>query len=118
VALVAPVCALLPNATAVILVAPVIIGVCKALKVDFVGPLIITAIVSNAAGMLTLAGAPATFLVGSAIGLSFIGYLRMVSLSGLLAVVPLLPFLLPTFLLPTFWARRSTLPAARPRFVI
>ena len=38
VALVAPVCAVLPNATAVILVAPVIIGVCKALKVDFVGP--------------------------------------------------------------------------------
>ncbi|MEZ5579168.1 MAG: SLC13 family permease [Candidatus Competibacteraceae bacterium] len=62
VALVAPVCAFLPNATAVILVAPIIVGVCQALKVDFVGPLIITAIVSNAAGMLTLVGDPATFL--------------------------------------------------------
>ena len=116
VALVAPVCALLPNATAVILVAPVIIGVCKTLKVDFVGPLIITAIVSNAAGMLTLVGDPATFLVGSAIGLSFTGYLRMVSLGGLLAVLSVVPLL--PFLLPAVWATRSTLPAARPRVVI
>lgn len=116
VALVAPICALLPNATAVILVAPVIIGVCKALKVDFVGPLIITAIVSNAAGMLTLVGDPATFLVGSAIGLSFTGYLQMVSLGGLLAVLAVVPLL--PLLLPAVWATRSTLPAARARVVI
>ncbi len=116
VALVAPVCAVLPNATAVILVAPIIIGVCQALKVDFVGPLIITAIVSNAAGMLTLVGDPATFLVGSAIGLSFTDYLRMVSLGGalaVLAVVPLLPLLL-----PKIWAARVTLPDERPQIAI
>ena len=116
VALVAPVCAFLPNATAVILVAPVIIGVCKALEVDFVGPLIITAIVSNAAGMLTLVGDPATFLVGSAIGLSFVDYLRMVSLGGLLAVLAVVPLL--PWLLPKIWATRVALPAARPRFSI
>lgn len=116
VALVAPVCALLPNATAVILVAPVIIGVCKTLKIDFVGPMIITAIVSNAAGMLTLVGDPATFLVGSAIGLSFTGYLQMVSLGGLLAVLAVVPLL--PLLLPEVWATRSTLPAARPRLAI
>ena len=116
VALVAPVCALLPNATAVILVAPVIIGVCKTLKVDFVGPMIITAIVSNAAGMLTLVGDPATFLVGSAIGLSFTDYLQMVSLGGLLAVLAVVPLL--PLLLPEVWATRSTLPAARPRVAI
>lgn len=112
VALVAPICALLPNATAVILVAPVIIGVCRALKVDFVGPLIITAIVSNAAGMLTLVGDPATFLVGSAIGLSFVDYLRMVSPGGLLTVLAVIP-LLPR-LLPEIWATRVTLPPSRP----
>lgn len=116
VALVAPVCAVLPNATAVILVAPIIIGVCQALKVDFVGPLIITAIVSNAAGMLTLVGDPATFLVGSAIGLSFTDYLRMVSLGGLLAVLAVVPLL--PLLLPKIWATRVTLPAERPRVVI
>lgn len=116
VALVAPVCAFLPNATAVILVAPIIIGVCKALEVDFVGPLIITAIVSNAAGMLTLVGDPATFLVGSAIGLSFVDYLRMVSLGGLLAVLAVVPLL--PWLLPKIWATRVALPAARPRLSI
>jgi Na+/H+ antiporter NhaD/arsenite permease-like protein len=116
VALMLPVCAFLPNATAVILVAPIIIGVCKALKVDFVGPLIITAIISNAAGMLTLVGDPATFLVGSAIGLSFVDYLRMVSLGGLLAVLVVVPLL--PWLLPKIWATRVTLPAARPRLSI
>jgi Na+/H+ antiporter NhaD/arsenite permease-like protein len=116
VALVAPVCAVLPNATAVILVAPVIIGVCLAFKVDFVGPLIITAIVSNAAGMLTLVGDPATFLVGSAIGLSFTDYLRMVSLGGLLAVLAVVPLL--PLLLPNIWAARVTQPAERPRIAI
>ena len=49
IALVAPVCALLPNATTVILLAPIIVRVARALKVDFVAPLILTAIVSNAA---------------------------------------------------------------------
>lgn len=111
VALVALVCAVLPNATAVILVAPIIVGVCRALKVDFVGPLIITAIVSNAAGMLTLVGDPATFLVGSAIGLSFIDYLRLVSLGGLLALLVIVP-LLPR-LLPEVWTARVTLPPKR-----
>ena len=116
VALVAPVCAVLPNATAVILVAPVIIGVCKALKVDFVGPMLITAIVSNAAGMLTLVGDPATFLVGSAIGLTFGDYLRMVSLGGVLAVLAVVPLL--PLLLPKIWAMRVDLPAARPAVTV
>ena len=101
VALVAPVCAFLPNATAVILVAPVIVRVARALKVYFVGPMILAAVVSNSAGMLTLVGDPATFLVGSAIGLPFGDYLRMVSLGGLLAVlviIPLLPRLMPEIL--------------------
>ena len=113
---VAPVCAVLPNATAVILVAPIIIGVCQALKMDFVGPLIITAIVSNAAGMLTLVGDPATFLVGSAIGLSFVDYLRMVSLGGLLAVLAIVPLL--PLLLPEIWTKRVILPPERPPVTI
>ena len=69
--LVAPLCAVLPNATTVILLAPIIIRVAVALEVDFVGPMILTAIISNSAGMLTLVGDPATFLVGSTIGMTF-----------------------------------------------
>jgi Na+/H+ antiporter NhaD/arsenite permease-like protein len=110
--LVAPVCAFLPNATAVILVAPVIVRVARALKVDFVGPMILAAVVSNSAGMLTLVGDPATFLVGSAIGLSFGDYLRMVSLGGLLAVLVIIP-LLPR-LMPEIWAAHLVLPPMTP----
>jgi Na+/H+ antiporter NhaD/arsenite permease-like protein len=123
VALVAPICALLPNATTVILVAPVILGVCRALRIDFVGPLILTAIISNSAGMLTLVGDPATFLVGSSIGLSFGEYLRNVSLGGLLAVLAILPLL--PWLMRDIWRLRLALPdpepvgpIARPGFVI
>ena len=91
--LVAPLCAVLPNATTVILLAPVIIGVAGALKVDFVGPMVLTAVISNSAGLLTLVGDPATFLVGSAIGMTFNQYLQKVSLGGLIAVLVLIPLL-------------------------
>ncbi len=97
IALVAPVCAVLPNATTVILLAPIIIQVAEELDIDFVGPMILTAIISNSAGLLTLVGDPATFLVGSSIGMSFVEYLKKVSLGGLLcllALVPLLPLVM------------------------
>ncbi|HKX54725.1 MAG TPA: SLC13 family permease, partial [Xanthomonadales bacterium] len=115
IALVAPVCALLPNATTVILLAPIIIRVARALKVDFVGPLILTAIVSNAAGMLTLVGDPATFLVGSSIGMSFMAYLQKVSFAGVLAVLVTIPFL--PWLMSSTWGAQTPLPpkAALPR---
>ncbi|MCU0934785.1 MAG: SLC13 family permease [Gammaproteobacteria bacterium] len=112
VALVAPVCAFLPNATTVILVAPVIIAVARALRVDFVGPMILAAIVSNSAGMLTLVGDPATFLVGSTIGMTFAEYLQKVSLGGLLAVLVILP-LLPR-LMPEIWQARVALAPETP----
>ena len=108
VALVAPVCAFLPNATTVILLAPVIIAVARALKVSIIGPMVITAIVSNSAGMLTLVGDPATFLVGSSIGMTFVQYLQRVSLAGLVAVLVIVP-LLPR-LLPEVWNARVEVP--------
>jgi len=108
IALVAPLCAFLPNATTVILLAPIIIRVAVALDIDFVGPMIVTAIVSNSAGLLTLVGDPATFLVGNSIGMSFGQYLHKVSLGGLLsllAVIPLLPILM-----PDLWRLQRPLP--------
>jgi Na+/H+ antiporter NhaD/arsenite permease-like protein len=91
--LIAPICAFLPNATVVLLMAPVIIRVATALKIDFVPLLILTAIVSNASGLLTLVGDPATFIIGSAIYLSFVGYLARASLGGLLSILVILPLL-------------------------
>jgi Na+/H+ antiporter NhaD/arsenite permease-like protein len=61
-------------------------------------------------------GDPATFLVGSAIGLSFVDHLQMVSLGGVLAILAVVP-LLPR-LLPQIWALRVSLPAERPRVAI
>jgi Na+/H+ antiporter NhaD/arsenite permease-like protein len=107
--LVGPLCAILPNATTVILLAPIIIRVALALEVDFVGPMILTAIISNSAGLLTLVGDPATFLVGSSIGMTFNEYLRKVSLGGLLSVLTLVPFL--PWLMKDLWRVRRTLPA-------
>ena len=109
--MVAVTCSVLPNATTVILLAPVIIRVAKELKLDFVGPMILTAIVSNSAGMLTLVGDPATFLVGSSIGMTFGHYLQKVSLGGLLAVIMVIP-LLPV-LMPQIWHARCTLPTEK-----
>ncbi len=111
--LVGPVCAFLPNATTVILLAPVIIGVARALEVDIVGPMVLTAVISNSAGLLTLVGDPATFLVGSSIGMTFGAYLRQVSLGGLVAMLVIAP-LMPK-LLPEIWNIRRTLAAGKPR---
>ena len=121
--LVAPVCALLPNATTVILLAPVIVSVARGLNISVVGPMILTALVSNSAGLLTLVGDPATFLVGSSIGMSFNEYLKRVSPAGLLALLVIIP-LLPR-ILPDIWKMQVPLPKnvelppiERPLFVI
>lgn len=106
--LTAPLCAVLPNATTVILLAPIVIRVARALEVDFVAPVVLTAIISNSAGLLTLVGDPATFLVGSSIGMSFGEYLQKVSLGGLLAVLVLIPVL--PWLLKDIWNVQRTLP--------
>jgi Na+/H+ antiporter NhaD/arsenite permease-like protein len=107
--LVAPLCTILPNATTVILLAPIIIRVSSALEVDFVGPMVVTAIISNSAGLLTLVGDPATFLVGSSIGMTFAEYLRKVSLGGLLTVLTLVPLL--PWLMKDLWRVKRVLPA-------
>jgi Na+/H+ antiporter NhaD/arsenite permease-like protein len=71
--------------------------------------LILTAIISNSAGLLTLVGDPATFLVGSSIGLTFTQYLERVSLGGLLSVLIII-VLLPR-VLGDVWRIRRDLPA-------
>ena len=123
VALVAPLCAFLPNATTVILLAPIIIRVATALEVDFVGPLVLTAIVSNSAGLLTLVGDPATFLVGSSIGMSFGQYIQKVSLGGLLSLLVIIPLL--PLLMKDLWRiqrplppKQSQQPLQRPWFAL
>lgn len=106
---VAAVCAFLPNAATVVLIAPLIIRTAQALQVSIIGPMVLVAIVSNAAGLLTLVGDPATFLVGSAVGMSFDEYLKSVSLGGLFAVLVIIPLL--PLLMRDVWKTHVTLPS-------
>jgi Na+/H+ antiporter NhaD/arsenite permease-like protein len=86
VAITTPICAVLPNATTVMLLAPLIPPIAKELSVNFVPLLILMVFVANSAGLLTLVGDPVTFLVGDAINLSFGDYLLRLSLGGVIAI--------------------------------
>jgi Na+/H+ antiporter NhaD/arsenite permease-like protein len=91
-----PICAVLPNATTVMLLAPLIPPLAQELEVDFVPLLILMVFVANSSGLLTLVGDPATYIVGSSINMSFVEYLQRLSLGGAIAVaaiVVLLPVL-------------------------
>ncbi len=96
VAITTPICAFLPNATTVMLLAPLIPPMAAEVGVDFVPLLILMVFVANSAGLLTLVGDPATFIVGDAVNISFADYLWRLSLGGaiaIVAVVATLPFL-------------------------
>jgi Na+/H+ antiporter NhaD/arsenite permease-like protein len=96
-----PICAVLPNATTVMLLAPLIPPLAQDLGIDFVPLLILMVVVSNSAGLLTLVGDPATFIVGDAINISFGDYLLKVSFGGVLAILTIL-ILLPTLFRKTW----------------
>ncbi|MBL1198629.1 MAG: ArsB/NhaD family transporter [Nostoc sp. ZfuVER08] len=96
VAIVTPICAVLPNATTVMLLAPLIPPMAQEIGINFVPLLILMVFIANSAGLLTLVGDPATFIVGDAVNISFIDYLLKLSLGGVIAVVTViatLPFL-------------------------
>jgi Na+/H+ antiporter NhaD/arsenite permease-like protein len=94
VALTAPICAILPNATVVILFAPLLIRVCREMGIDFAPPIMLLVFVANASGLLTLVGDPATFIVGNSIRMNFATYLYFLSFGGLLSLIAL-AFMLP-----------------------
>ncbi|MEG4091375.1 SLC13 family permease, partial [Microcoleus sp. Pol12B4] len=96
VAITTPICAVLPNATTVMLLAPLIPPMAEEVGVDFVPLLILMVFVANSSGLLTIVGDPATFIVGDAINMSFAEYLIKLSLGGAIAVgviVVMLPWL-------------------------
>jgi Na+/H+ antiporter NhaD/arsenite permease-like protein len=59
--------------------------------------------------LLTLVGDPATFIVGSSIGLTFMQYLQRVSLGGLVAVLTIIPIL--PLVMGKVWRVQRDLPA-------
>jgi Na+/H+ antiporter NhaD/arsenite permease-like protein len=89
VVLTAPICAILPNATVVILFAPLLIRVCRKMGIDFGPPIMLLVFVANSSGLLSLVGDPATFIVGNSIQMTFASYLYYLSLGGLLSLIAL-----------------------------
>jgi Na+/H+ antiporter NhaD/arsenite permease-like protein len=104
VAITTPICAVLPNATTVMLLAPLIPPMAEELGVNFVPLLILMVFVANSAGLLTLVGDPATFIVGDAINISFIDYLHRLSWGGAIAVLTVVCTL--PFLFPKIWHKK------------
>jgi Na+/H+ antiporter NhaD/arsenite permease-like protein len=107
-----PICAVLPNATTVMLLAPLMPPLATELGVNFVPLLILMVFVANSAGLLTLVGDPATFIVGDAINISFVDYLRSLSLGGAIAIAVIV-VLLP-MLFPDIWRKQLTNLNQRP----
>lgn len=87
VAITTPICAVLPNATTVMLLAPLIPPIAQEVGVNCVPLLILLVLVANSAGLLTLVGDPATFIVGDAVNLSFGDYLQRLSFAGAIAIL-------------------------------
>lgn len=104
VAITTPICAILPNATTVMLLAPLIPPMAEEIGVDFVPLLILMVFVANSAGLLTVVGDPATYIVGEAVNVGFVEYLQRLSLGGVLAIITLV-LMLP-FLFPDIWRRQ------------
>jgi Na+/H+ antiporter NhaD/arsenite permease-like protein len=96
-----PICAVLPNATTVMLLAPLIPPIAQDIGIDFVPLLILMVFIANSAGLLTLVGDPATFIVGDAINISFTDYLQRLSLGGFLAVITVV--IMTPFLFKKIW---------------
>jgi Na+/H+ antiporter NhaD/arsenite permease-like protein len=116
VAITTPICAVLQNATTVMLLAPLIPLLAQEIGVDFFPLLILMVFVANSAGLLTLVGDPATFIVGSSINMTFTDYLQTLSFGGVLAI--LVVFATLPFLFKEIWKTELPHPEALPHITI
>lgn len=85
-----PVAALLPNPSAVLLMAPLIPPMARELKLDFRPLLILMVLAANSASLLTLVGDPALYIIGTGMQWDFTRDLREVSPAALLVLLALL----------------------------
>lgn len=98
VALTTLISSVLPNATTVMVLAPLIPPIAQEIGVNFIPLLILIVFVANSASLFTLVGDPVTFIIGDAVNLSFIDYFQRLSLAGAIAVfviIAVLPILFP-----------------------
>jgi Na+/H+ antiporter NhaD/arsenite permease-like protein len=95
------------------LLAPLVPPMAEELNVNFVPLLILMVFVANSAGLLTIIGDPATFIVGDAVNISFLDYLWKLSLGGAIAIITIL-LLLPR-LFPSIWHAQLEHPEELPK---
>ena len=100
-----PTCAFLPNATVILLFAPILLRACERMGLDPVPPLVFLVAIANSAGLFTLVGDPATFIVGSGIGMSFDTYMHSVAPFAFVAMGAL--FLASLVVLRGSWTARG-----------
>lgn len=89
----ATISSILPNATAVLVLGPILVPLARELRLGAEPLLILVALAANSGGLLTVVGDPATYLVGEAAGLGFGAYLTALSWSGIVSVAVLLTLL-------------------------
>ncbi len=118
-----PTCAFLPNATVILLFAPILLRACARMGLDPVPPLVFLVAIANSAGLFTLVGDPATFIVGSGIGMSFETYMHMVAPFAFVATGAL--FLASLLVLRDTWTARGAMagddrppPLQRPVYIV
>ena len=107
-----PIGALLPNPSAVLLLAPLLPPMARELKIDFRPLLILMVLATNSASLLTLIGDPALYIIGSGMHWGFNDYLRQVSPVALLVLAAILPTL--PWLYRPIWNARLQPSAVRP----
>jgi Na+/H+ antiporter NhaD/arsenite permease-like protein len=119
---IAPIAAVLPNAIIVILLAPVVIRIAEYFETDFVPLLFLLVFFANSSGLLTLVGDPASFVVGGAMNIGFLGFFRLVTpgaVLAILAVVALVPWLFRSlWQIDRQGERQLELPEIRAPFVV
>lgn len=103
-----PVAALLPNPSAVLLMAPLMPPMARELKLDFRPLLILMVLAANSASLLTLVGDPALYIIGTGMRWNFARYLQELGPAALLMLGVLLATL--PWLYRPIW--RTHLPVA------
>jgi Na+/H+ antiporter NhaD/arsenite permease-like protein len=119
---ISPIAAVLPNAIIVILLAPALIRIAEYFETDFTPLLFLLVFLANSSGLLTLVGDPAAFLVGDAMNVGFVGFLRIVTPGAvltMLALVALVPWLFrPLWKMNHKSGRQLELPQIRAPFLV
>lgn len=107
-----PVAALLPNPSAVLLMAPLMPPMARELRLDFRPLLILMVLAANSASLLTLVGDPALYIIGTGMHWDFGRYLRELGPAALLVLVTLVATM--PWLYRPIWRARLPLTDLRP----